>query len=80
MSQDGKIRAEVKGVVSILPNDYVNLKNKPKINGIVLEGDLSSENLDIVGGDGGGSNSGFATVEEIPDTLKIGKYVFLVKE
>ena len=43
------------GIIIEGKDDYNELENKPSINGVPLEGDLSSEDLHIEGGPGGKS-------------------------
>ena len=43
---------KVRGVTIVENQDYANMKNKPKINGHVLEGDKTAEELGIHGGGG----------------------------
>lgn len=45
-NRDGPI--EIKKVISVLPNDYVSLENKPSINGIVLDGELDASSLNLL--------------------------------
>lgn len=38
----------IKKIISILPNDYVQLTNKPTINGITIEGDKTATELSLL--------------------------------
>ena len=46
--------------------DYNNLKNKPSINGVTLEGNKTSEDLHIEGGGGGGGTSDYDQLDNKP--------------
>ena len=50
------VNANIPGVNVVESNDYNNLRNRPMINGITLEGDLTPEDLGI--------NNTVATIEE----------------
>lgn len=39
---------EIRQVVSVLPNDFEQLENIPKINGVRLSGDMSAEALNLL--------------------------------
>lgn len=39
---------KLKKVVSVLPNDYSQLENLPRINGVTLSGDISSKELNLL--------------------------------
>lgn len=39
---------KLKPVISVLPNDYSSLQNKPSIDGIVLNGEVSSQSLNLL--------------------------------
>ena len=41
-------KVEVKRCVSVMPNDYNELKNIPKINGVDLKGDMTSHSLSLL--------------------------------
>ena len=43
-----RIRVGVKAVHTTIPNDYANIENKPKINGVELLGDLSYSDLELL--------------------------------
>lgn len=42
--------AKVKPLISVLPNDYNILENKPTINGIVLQGEVDVSSLNLLSG------------------------------
>lgn len=42
------VSVKVHPCVSLLPNDYNALENLPKINGVVLSGDLSASDLSLL--------------------------------
>lgn len=50
------VNANIPGVNVVESNDYNDLRNRPMINGITLEGDLTPEDLGI--------NNTVATIEE----------------
>lgn len=39
---------KVKPMISVLPNDYKLLTNHPKINGVILLGDIKSDELNLL--------------------------------
>lgn len=41
-------KVEVKRCVSVMPNDYNELENIPKINGVDLKGDMTSHSLSLL--------------------------------
>lgn len=53
---------KVRGLTIVENQDYANMKNKPSINGVVLEGNKTSKDLHIEGG-GGGTEYAFAEGE-----------------
>lgn len=50
------VNANISGVNVVESNDYNNLRNRPMINSVLLEGNLSAEALGI--------NNTVATIEE----------------
>jgi hypothetical protein len=50
------VNANISGVSVVESNDYNDLRNRPMINGVLLEGDLTAEDLGI--------NNTVATIEE----------------
>ena len=46
--RDPSTPIEIKKVVSVLPDDYSQLKNLPSINGIELSGNMSAESLNLL--------------------------------
>ena len=57
------VNATITGVNVIERNDYNDLRNRPMINGVLLEGDLTAEDLGI--------NNTVATIEETKQFLGI---------
>lgn len=57
------VNATITGVSVIESNDYNDLRNRPMINSVVLEGDLTAEDLGI--------NNTVATIEETKQFLGI---------
>lgn len=57
------VNANISGVNVVESNDYNDLRNRPMINGVTLEGDLTPEDLDI--------NNTVATIEETKQFLGI---------
>lgn len=55
------VNANISGVSVAESNDYNDLRNRPMINGITLEGDLTPEDLGI--------NNTVATIEETKQFL-----------
>ena len=56
-----KVKVNIPGVNVVESNDYNDLRNRPMINGITLEGDLTPEDLGI--------NNTVATIEETKQFL-----------
>lgn len=50
------VSARIRGVTVVESDDYNDLRNRPMINSVVLEGDLTAEDLGI--------NNTVATIEE----------------
>lgn len=42
---------EIRKIVSVLPTDYVNITNKPTINGVTLEGEMTGKSLSLLSSD-----------------------------
>lgn len=59
---------EIKKIVSVLPNDYSLLENKPKINGVELTPETTLEDLGIVKE----PNQSYASLSEFPTIGKVG--------
>lgn len=57
------VNATIPGVNVIESNDYNGLRNRPMINGVTLEGDLTPEDLGI--------NNTVATIEETKQFIGI---------
>lgn len=57
------VNANIPGVNVVESNDYNDLRNRPMINGITLEGDLTPEDLGI--------NNTVATIKETKQFLGI---------
>lgn len=51
---------KVRGVTIRPTTDYAELKNKPTLNGVTIEGDKTAEDYGIHGGGGGGTTYAFA--------------------
>lgn len=58
--------ATLEGSFDFDSGDYNNLKNKPSINGVTLEGNKTSSDLHIEGGGGGGGTSNYNDLENKP--------------
>ena len=49
ITEDEAIKVEVGETTVVMTDDYEPLKNKPRINGVELIGNKSSEDLDLLG-------------------------------
>ena len=63
INRNTPISAGIRGVNVVESNDYNDLRNRPLINGVLLGGDLTAEDLGI--------NNTVATIEETKQFLGI---------
>lgn len=65
----------LKRIISVLPNDYLQLENIPKINGVTLSGDISATDLNLLS-----SNSADYETMRLSDLAGKGMYIPTIGE